>query len=592
MLTGDEERLAQFERSLDLLRQQYRIPGLSAAVVHNRQLVWAKGFGFQDIANNIPATPDTPYRIASLTKTFASMLLMRCVEQNRVDLNSLIANYTSGITQSGVRIRHVFTHTSESTPPGEKYIYNGNRYAFLTPVIDSCTGKPFRQALAETILDPLEMRDSVPGQDLEFPTPALASLFTPETLGRYSRVIARLAKPYALDGSGRTVLSTYPNRGISASAGLISTVRDLARYDAAIDRHLLLKAETQELAWRNAVNSRGQQMPYANGWFVQDYFGSRLIWHYGYWPTFSALILKVPSRNVTLILLANSDGLSAPFSQALGGFGDVTGSPFAKLFLNMMQDPNAFRENPIDGAQFFIRQQYQDFLSREPDADGLQSWLNVLNNCSSQHTDPACDRVTVSAAFFGSPEFRLKGYFAYRFYKLAFKRLPQYVEINPDMISITGETPQEVFDKKAAFAVSFAARAEFASAYSTMSNATFVSTLLDRYALTSVTTPAPHEPDGSAKATLTRNDLIARLDDNSLTRAQVLRAIADSDEVLKAEFNSAFIAMQYYGYLRRTPEESGYNDWLGYLNTHPGDFRTMVHGFVNSNEYRHRFESD
>lgn len=125
--TADEERLTQFERSLDLLRQQYKIPGLSAAVVHNRQLVWAQGFGFQDIAGGVPATPDTPYRIASLTKTFASMLLMRCVEQNRVDLNSLIASYTSSIPQTGVRIRHVFTHTSESTPPGEKYNYNGNR---------------------------------------------------------------------------------------------------------------------------------------------------------------------------------------------------------------------------------------------------------------------------------------------------------------------------------------------------------------------------------------------------------------------------------------------------------------------------------
>lgn len=459
-------------------------------------------------------------------------------------------------------------------------------------MIDSCEGKPFRQTLAQTILDPLEMRDSVPGHDLEFPTPALASLFTTETLERYSRVIARLAKPYALDGSGGTFLSAYPNRGISSSAGLISTVRDLARYDAAIDRHLLLKAETQELAWRNAVNSRGQLLPHGNGWFVQNYFGTRLLWHYGYWPTFSALLLKVPARNITLILLANSDGLSAPFSQALGGAGDVTGSPFARLFLSMLQDPNAFKDNPIDGAQFFIRQQYQDFLSREPEADGLRSWLDVLNNCPSQHAEPACDRVTVSAAFFGSPEFRLKGYFVYRFYKLAFKRLPEYAEISPDMRNITGQTPREVFDKKAAFAASFAGRAEFVAAYGALSNAAFVSTLMDRYSLTSITTPPPHEPDGSMKTTLARDDLVARLDDNSLTRAQVLRAIADSDEVLKAEFNSAFIAMQYYGYLRRMPEETGYNDWLDYLNTHSGDFRTMVHGFVNSSEYRNRFGSD
>src|SRR3954471_14370513 len=73
---GDATRLTQFEQSLDALRQQYKIPGLSAAVVSNGHIAWERGFGFRDLENGIPATPDTPYRIASLTKTFASMLLM------------------------------------------------------------------------------------------------------------------------------------------------------------------------------------------------------------------------------------------------------------------------------------------------------------------------------------------------------------------------------------------------------------------------------------------------------------------------------------------------------------------------------------
>ena len=75
----DRERLAQFQQSLDSLRRQYGIPGLSAAIVNNGQIIWEAGFGFQDVENQIPATPDTPYRTASITKTFASMLLMKCV---------------------------------------------------------------------------------------------------------------------------------------------------------------------------------------------------------------------------------------------------------------------------------------------------------------------------------------------------------------------------------------------------------------------------------------------------------------------------------------------------------------------------------
>jgi len=105
-----------------------------------------------------------------------------------------------------------------------------------------------------------------------------------------------------------------------------------------------------------------------------------------------------------------------------------------------------------------------------------------------------------------------------------------------------------------------------------------------------VTTPNPATPnDDVNKVTLTRQNLIDGLNGATLTRAQVLRAIADSDQVFQSEFNTTFVAMQYYGYLQRTPETAGFNDWLNYLTTHPGDSRTMVNGFVNSPEYRSRF---
>jgi len=157
------------------------------------------------------------------------------------------------------------------------------------------------------------------------------------------------------------------------------------------------------------------------------------------------------------------------------------------------------------------------------------------------------------------------------------------------MAAVTGQTPEEVYARKAAFTNSFAERAEFVSRYGSLSNETYVAALLGRYNLNSITTPDPAAPDGEAKVTLTSAALTAGLDTGALTRAQALRALADSDEVLAAEFTRAFVAMQYYGYLRRAPEEAGYNNWLNYLNAHPTDFRAMVHGFVNSIEYRMRF---
>jgi hypothetical protein len=245
--------------------------------------------------------------------------------------------------------------------------------------------------------------------------------------------------------------------------------------------------------------------------------------------------------------------------------------------------------NPIDRNDFFVTQQYLDFLFRQPDTPGFNAWLSVLNNCSDVNNNPNCDRILVSGSFFGSTEFQLKGYFVYRFYKLSFNRLPTYAEIVPDMRTVTGSTQAGTFQKRAAFVANFVTRPSFLALYpDLMPNATFVNTLMDRYNLQSITTPDPANPDGTTKVTLTRTDLINGLNNGTLDRAKVLRAIADSDQVFNFEYNQAFVLMQYIGYLRRDPETGGYNAWLNYLNS-TGDFRTMISGFVNSKEYRARF---
>ena len=232
--------------------------------------------------------------------------------------------------------------------------------------------------------------------------------------------------------------------------------------------------------------------------------------------------------------------------------GASLGTP-ATATVTIIDNETVTGANPIFTTPFFVRQHYLDFLSREPEVG--EPWTAVLNNCSDVNNNPACDRLTVSAAFFGSPEFQLKGYFVYRFYKLAFNRLPLYTEMVTDMRAVTGQTPAEVFQKKATFSNAFAQRTEFTNTYGALTNAQYVAALMGRYSLTQVTTPDPAAPDGATKVTLTTADLTAQLTGGTLTRAQVLRAIADSDQVFNLEFNQAFVAMQYYGYLRRTPEQ-------------------------------------
>jgi CubicO group peptidase (beta-lactamase class C family) len=239
--------VAIFGRYADALRRQLQIPGMSAAVVRGGQMVWSRGYGFQDAEARIAATPDTIYDIASLTKTFTSTLIMQCVERGALDLDAPIARYTAAIPEAGATVRHVMTHTSQGNP-GSTYRYDGSRYAALTAVVAACSGRPFRQVLATDILDRTAMAGSVPGHDLDQPPPTVATLFDAPTLARYVSTLSRLAVPYA-SAQGGVARADYPPRDISASAGLLSNVVDLAKYDAAIDAHVFLSADAQERAW-------------------------------------------------------------------------------------------------------------------------------------------------------------------------------------------------------------------------------------------------------------------------------------------------------------------------------------------------------
>lgn len=248
--------------------------------------------------------------------------------------------------------------------------------------------------------------------------------------------------------------------------------------------------------------------------------------------------------------------------------------------------------NPYFATPFFVRQHYLDFLSREPEVG--EPWSGILNGCPNVNNDPACDRLFVSQSIFGSQEFQLKGYYNYRFYKLAFNRLPLYQEIVVDMRKVTGTSPADTFQRLGQFATDFVQRSEFKNQYDALSNTTYVNTLMARYNLSAITTKDPNAPNTGPILTLSTADLINGLNGlvpsgGTWTRAQVLRAIADSEQVFNLEFNQGFVAFQYYGYLRRIPDTGGYNGWLNYMNAHPNDFRTMVNGFLNSDEYRKRF---
>jgi CubicO group peptidase (beta-lactamase class C family) len=320
------------EHYLEALRAQAGIPGLSAAVVQDGELVWERGFGFENVESRIRARPDTPYYVGGLSQTVAAVLLLQCVEHRRLDLDQPVREYGLSLPEQGATLRHVLSHTSAGTP-GAAYRFDPDRYAQLSTVMEWCAPQQYRKSVAHRVLERLTMRDSVPGADLQNPG-AGDGLFDAASLDRYRQVMGRIAVPYRTDGRGRATRVDLPvPEGINGSNGLVTTVRDLAEFERALDTSVLLLEETRAAAWSPAIGSDGTPLPTGLGWFVQRYKDETVVWQYGHVASgYSSMVIRLPARRVSLILLANSDGLAAPFELDAG---DVTHSLFAALFLRL-----------------------------------------------------------------------------------------------------------------------------------------------------------------------------------------------------------------------------------------------------------------
>jgi CubicO group peptidase (beta-lactamase class C family) len=320
------------ESYLESLRTQTGIPGMSAALVQDGEIVWERGFGFQNLESRVRATPDTPYPIADISQTIAAVLVLHCAEERRLELDDPVRRYGGVVSEQSATLRQVLNHTSAGAP-GESFHYDPERYSQLTPVIEACIPQPYRKSVAVNVLERLAMKDSVPGRDLIDPNALTEPLFAIEVLERYRRVLERIAIPYKVDKRGRATRNELATEGINAATGLVTTVRDFARFDRALDEEVLLEKDTLGVAWSAATNSRQTALPTGLGWFVQSYRGGPVVWHFGLITNgYSSLVVKLPSRRLTFILFANSEGLSAPFQLDAG---DVTRSLFATLFLRL-----------------------------------------------------------------------------------------------------------------------------------------------------------------------------------------------------------------------------------------------------------------
>ncbi len=309
-----EPDLESFAATLDSLRLAAQIPGLSAVVVQDGAVIFAHGFGYANLERRIPATPETPFNIASVTKPISAVIALRLVEQGVLDLDRPMAQYSEwadfcrdfseqpSIFARGLRcdpaphtLRHLLTHTAIGTP-GEHFSYNPILYSWASRPMQDSGDTPFSQLVAELVLQPADMtRSARQHRDLDLP----------------DDLAEALAVPYRIDSTSRVVRADPPSpQGDGAAGGVIATAMDLAKFDIALEGRQLISAASYTQLMQPTRSVNGATLPYSIGWFSQTYDGHELRWHSGWWEdAYSALYLKVLDQDLTLILLANSEGL-------------------------------------------------------------------------------------------------------------------------------------------------------------------------------------------------------------------------------------------------------------------------------------------
>lgn len=328
---------AKFSADIDALRTQLRVPGLAAGVVEDGHLVWRANFGFADVAHRLPVVDSTEFAIASVSKTFAAVVLMQLVQERKLRLDDPINKYVpdSGMP-ANVTIREVMSHTSDNVP-GEEFVYNGARYARLSRVIEAVAGRPYAAVLSERILRPLGMTQTIPGLG----DPA------------YSNLQRNMANPYRWDMHAPDGIAPgdLPRPGLRAATGIVSTVGDLALYAAGLDDDTVISTAAKAAMFTPTRSSRGEALPYGLGWFVQTYDGQHLIWHYGQEDSYASLFVRLPAYRATLIMLANSNALSDAFRLL---DGNAARSPLVLYFLrdivSVAQHPRIAIDRDIDQA--------------------------------------------------------------------------------------------------------------------------------------------------------------------------------------------------------------------------------------------------
>jgi D-alanyl-D-alanine carboxypeptidase len=307
-----------------LRRQQ--IPGLSLAVVRNGSVLKSKGYGLANLEHHVPVRPDTVFQIGSVTKQFTAAAVLLLADEGKVDLDAPALEYLSTLPSEwgAVTVRQLLTHTSGldsvtevpgfsyrrdytrdellelaasypfKFPPGGGWFYSNTGYSLLGWIVEDVSGREFGEFLAGRIFGPLNMEST--------------------RMIRYEEVVPHRAAGYNWTGSRHERGEPLRPQAVAGSGGLLSTVLDLAKWDAALATDFPLHCGLKARIWTPARLNDGSPAVtdvecgphYGFGWFLGEDRGRRLVSHTGVTDAgFSSEILRLPDDGLTVIFLSN-----------------------------------------------------------------------------------------------------------------------------------------------------------------------------------------------------------------------------------------------------------------------------------------------
>lgn len=296
----------KFATELTELQAFFHIPAISVIIKKGDKTIFEDYLGFVNLKTKVVNDSLTIFPMASLTKIFSAVLIMKLVEDKKLSLDDPINKYipNRNIADS-IKIKHVLSHTSQGNV-GQQFYYSG-RFSWLTTVIEKASGKSFEEEINDKIIQPLGLKNT---------------FLLKDTL-QIEKENRKIAMPYNYEGE---ITDGFIDFGYSAASGISSTVRDLAKFNKALDDNSLIAEDSKKKMFTPFMN----KLPYGQGIFSQKLQNQDLVWGYGQYDCYSSLFLKVPDKNLTLIVAANNNLMSDPARLI---YEDVTYSLFALSFL-------------------------------------------------------------------------------------------------------------------------------------------------------------------------------------------------------------------------------------------------------------------